>query len=391
MGVAGRELSAVRLFTAVRLAYWLAAAATLLWAPLTHDLPPFRAYGGASDTLFDAFAQWDAQWFIHVADHGYDSQQVTAFFPLYPLLVAALAVVVRSTVVAAVLLSLAAGIAAAELLLRVARPLVGDRAAADAVLLLAVYPLAFVFTAAYSDGLFVALSLGAVLAAQRGSPLAAGVLGGLAVGTRLVGLALLPTLALLLRPRDSRGALRLAPLLLLPAAVGAYALYLDRHRGDAWAFVHAQGIYWHRHTPALGPLSGLWDAVQAGRRGAGELALHLPRAGTPLPLRDQWATWNVVHLVLLLAAFWLTWEAWRRLGAAYGLYSAATLAIVISSPAEIVPLVSLPRFLLADFPLLVALASVLAGRPRARAGVIGAFAALGGIAAAAFAHHVWIG
>ena len=82
--------------------------------------------------------------------------------------------------------------------------------------------------------------------------------------------------------------------------------------------------------------------------------------------------------------------AWKRLGAAFGAYSAATLVIALSAPAEGFPLVSLPRFLLADFPLFLALASLTLDRPRARDAVLVTFAALGAVAAAAFARGVWI-
>ncbi|MGH2972577.1 MAG: hypothetical protein ACRDLE_10720, partial [Gaiellaceae bacterium] len=97
--------------------------------------------------------------------------------------------------------------------------------------------------------------------------------------------------------------------------------------------------------------------------------------------------WNLVQLALLLAAAWLTWLAWRRLGAAYGLYSAATLVIVLSSPAAVVPLVSLPRFLLADFPLFVVLGRA---RGRTRGILVTSFAALGAIAAVAFSRGAWV-
>ena len=215
----------------------------------------------------------------------------------------------------------------------------------------------------------------------------AGVLGGLAVGTRLLGLALLPALALLLwRGRDPRALARLAPLLLLPAAVGLFALYLDAKLGDPWAFTSAQAD-WNREASLLGPVEGIKDAVLAAGRGTRDL-LDVPAAG---PGHDQRVgLWNVSHLALLVAAAWLTWIAWRRLGAAFGAYSAATLAIVLSAPAEGFPLVSLPRFLLADFPLFLALASLTLDRPRARDGVIAAFAALGAVAAAAFARGIWI-
>ena len=100
--------------------------------------------------------------------------------------------------------------------------------------------------------------------------------------------------------------------------------------------------------------------------------------------------WNLSHLVLLAVAVWLTWVAWTHLGAAFGAYSAATLVIALSAPAEGFPLVSLPRFLLADFPLFLALASLTLDRPRARDAVLAAFAALGAVAAAAFARGIWV-
>src|SRR5437667_197347 len=84
-----------------------------------------------------------------------------------------------------------------------------------------------------SDALFVAFAAWSFLAAQRGRPVAAGVLGALAVGTRVLGLALLPALLVLLWPRNVRASVRLAPLLLLPAALAGYALYLRHRFGDA--------------------------------------------------------------------------------------------------------------------------------------------------------------
>ena len=373
---------------AIRLAYWLVAALALVWAPAPERLLLGEAYGPASDFLFRTFAQWDARWFLQIAEHGYEEvPDAAAFFPVYPAAAHALAWATGSTLVAGVLLSLAAGAAGAWALAELARPLLGEQGARDAVLYLALYPVAFVLTAFYSDGLFLALAAAAFLAAARGRPLTAGVLAGLATGTRLLGLALLPSLVLLLwRGREPRALVRLAPLLFIPAAVGLYALYLDSTLGDPWAFSSAQAD-WDRDPSALGPLGGLWDSVQATGRGTRDL-LHIPAGG---PGHDERVgLWNVSHFALLAAAAWLTWVAWQRLGPAFGLYSAATLATVLSVPAAGFPLVSLPRFLLADFPLFLALASVTLGRPRARDATLVGFAALGALAAVAFSRGVWI-
>ena len=64
--------------------------------------------------------------------------------------------------------------------------------------------------------------------------------------------------------------------------------------------------------------------------------------------------------------------------------------IALSAPAEGFPLVSLPRFLLGDFPLFLALAAVTLDRPRARDAVLVGFAAVGAAAAVAFSRGIWI-
>ena len=222
-------------FVAIRVAFWVGVAATLIWAPAPERLLIGDAYGPLSDFLFRSLSQWDARWFLQIAMHGYEEvPQAAAFFPVYPAVVHVVAWLTGSLLVAGVLVSLVSGAVGAWVLAQIARPLLGERGAHDVVLYFALYPAGFVFTSLYSEGLFIALAAGSFLAATRGRPLLAGVLGGLATGTRLMGLALLPALVLLLwRGHNPRSLARLAPLLLLPAAVGLYALYLDWAIGDA--------------------------------------------------------------------------------------------------------------------------------------------------------------
>ena len=385
-------------FLTIRVGIWVLVALTLLWAPLrsVEAIPPFRAYNGLTDLLFGAFAQWDSVWFIHIADFGYDSREITAFFPLYPLLVAGVGIVTRSTIVAGVLVSLAAGAAAVLVLKRIAGFVLSRKAQRDTILLLALFPIAYVFTALYSDALFLALASGSFLAAQRRRAVPAGVLGALAVGTRIMGLALIPALIALLWPArwSSREAARLAPVLLLPLALGAYALYLEDRFGAATVFLDAQASEsWNRDLSVLGPLSGIWQGGSEAWHGSLQIVLHLPRSQNSPSGYDQldvWALWNVVHFALLVVAVALTWIAWRRLGPAFGLYSAGALVIALSAPAEFVPLVSFPRFLLSDFPLFLALAGLLENRPRARAAVLLLFAVTSAVAAVAFSRKIWV-
>jgi hypothetical protein len=381
--------------TAIRAGYWLVAVAAVLWAPPRRDIAHFPADGPHLSLVFNTFAQWDSGWFVRIAERGYDVEQSASFFPLYPLVTRGVAEVLHSTVVAGVLISLLAAGIAAIAIFGIAQRLVGEVVASDSVLYVALFPFAFVFTAVYSDALFLALSSWSLLAALRRQVLLASILGALAVATRPVGLALLPALLVLLWPaeRTPRSLARLLPLALLPAALGAYALYLRAHFGDAGAFYHSQSVFWLRETPTLGPLEGAWDVLRTMEQGTAELVLHLPGDnGYPSGFEDsqQRGAWNLLQGLLLLSAVCLTWVAWRRLGAAFGLYSAALIAIILSTPAEVVPLVSTPRFLLADFPLFIALAALAASRPRLRLGLVIGFAAVGGIAAVGFSRAVWI-
>ena len=97
-----------------------------------------------------------------------------------------------------------------------------------------------------------------------------------------------------------------------------------------------------------------------------------------------------MQLLLLVAALWLTVVAWRRLGPAFGLYSAAFVAVFLSTPADLVPLVSEPRFLLTDFPLFLALGSVTERHPHLRLTLLCTFSAVGAVAAVAFSRGAWI-
>jgi hypothetical protein len=391
----GSDARAFWTLVGIRAAYLLGTALTLLWAraPVVapdRDLsqPPFRAYDALTDLLFNTFSLWDSGWFLEIARHGYAGEQSAAFFPVYPLLVHALAWVTRSAVVAGVLISLVAAGFAAVAVQRIAEQLVPARAARDSVVFLALWPVAFVFTAVYSDGLFLAFAAWSFWAGLQRRPLLAATLGGLAVGTRLLGLALLPALLILLWPRE-RPALRLAPLLLLPAALGLYAWYLEEHLGNWRAFYEAQGAFWLRHRPAAGPFGGLWEAISQGYHGVAQVVLHLGRASR-VSGADEIGTRNALHLALLLAALWLTWVAWRRLGSAAAAYSISYLAIVLWSTVPYFPLVSLPRFVLGDFPLFIALASVTDRRPTARQAVLIGFAAAGAVAAVAFSRNFWV-
>jgi hypothetical protein len=81
--------------------------------------------------------------------------------------------------------------------------------------------------------------------------------------------------------------------------------------------------------------------------------------------------------------------AWRRLGAAYGIFSIVSLAIPLTVPTDARPLLSMPRFGLAIFPLFLALAAI-TGTARRYVTAVAVSALVCGLVVAQWAHYEWV-
>lgn len=335
----------------------------------------------------DIWAHWDSDFFLRIAQNGYDDTSA-AFHPLYPALIAALGrAFFGHYVLAGLVVSLLCCLGSFVLLHRLAEQRLGAEGARRSVLYLAVFPMALFLQAIYSESLFLLLVLGAFALAERNRFAGAGVVAGLAILTRAAGLALLPALALLAwHYRDRLRALAGIALAVPVAAV--YPLVLWQQVGDPWAFTHAQDR-WHRHLSPAGPLGGIWEGLVAGWRGLEQLVVghgtHVP-AANPMHAAAE----NVQALAFLALFLTLTVIAWRRFGAPYGLFAALSLAIPLSYPSSRWPLLSLPRFGLVIFPFFLALAAVTATRPRLHTAAIACSALFLGIAVVQWALWQWV-
>jgi hypothetical protein len=179
----------------------------------------------------------------------------------------------------------------------------------------------------------------------------------------------------------------LAPVLGLPlAAMVVVAAYYQHAVGDSLAFVHAKG-QWGRHVQALGPLQGAWMSAKAAYHGV----VHLAGAPSDFSVTGL-AAENTIDFVVLVAAIVLTVVVFRRLGAAWGVFSAGIIAIATAAPVtdggEV--LQSLPRYVMVDFPLFIAGASLLQGGATRRGFVFGALTALASAACIAFSRKLWV-
>lgn len=356
-------------------------------APGSASFDPARLtapFGYLGNLLVSPFARWDSVWYLAIAHGGYDHQLArTEFFPLYPLLMRWVGAVVGSDLVAGILISCIAFGVALALLYRLAALELGAEAARASVLLLAFSPMAWTFSAVYTESLFLALSLGCILQARAGSWGWAGILGALAAASRAEGLTLVVPLIFmfLYGPRtdrlpDMRGgsepgqslsarARRLADravprfpvtrelawVLLVPAGFGAYLLGLALSSGQGLAPLHAHGV-WFRHFAA--PFGGIWDGAVAAWDGLRQLVhgpgppIYFPQAGgNPLIVAEQ----NLILFAALIVAVIALVGTFRRLPVAYGAYALATLAVPLSYPVTPQPLQSISRYAVVIFPL----------------------------------------
>ena len=392
--------AAAEIFLWSRAAIWAAAVfAFLVFEPNRH--PRAARWDDPSLTrdlgyVTDVWARWDSVWFLRIAEHGYGAAAgaASAFYPLYPLTLAGLGRCLGGHyVLSGLLVSLAACLVSFVLLSRLAERRLGADGARRAVLYLAVFPMSLFLQAVYSESLYLALALGAFVLAERGRFAWAGAVTGLAVLTRIAGVALIPALAVIAwRSGNRRRAL--AELAVAPVIFLAYPLFLWADRGDPWAFARAQG-FWNRHLSPAGPFGGLWDGLRAGWAGIEQLVSgsHTHRYWTPISLEDsdpmRVAALNLETLLFLFVFIWLAVLAWRRFGAPYGLFAVVSLAIPLSVPSDRWPLLSIPRFGLVLFPLFLALASVGGRSPRTHTAILVVSSVMLGVAVAQFALWQW--
>lgn len=227
----------------------------------------------------DGLCRWDCQWYVRIAEEGYDTFPVPkminagnwAFFPLYPMLVAIVRTVTGlQTMVAATGLSIVISIGAA----RIAWPLLGKdlRAYTLFSVFLLAGPFSIYFTTFYTEVLFLFLTVAVFAALRQRQFLLAGVLAALLSATRIVGVFIV--LAILWEiwrvHREGGGTWRnfiptvflrpdwLLTLAVAPLGLFGYMLYLHLLVGDALAFTHVQRA-WGR--PMGNPLVFIWNAL----------------------------------------------------------------------------------------------------------------------------------
>ena len=282
--------------------------------------------------------KWDSIWYEQIARHGYaweldtlHGQAAAAYFPLYPM-------VVRLILLAAPGLSffwtasLVSNVAAfVALWLLVAKVIPRDEVAARVVAITMLSAGSFYLSIPYTEGLFLLLVVGTLVATRFRRYELAGLLAGLSATTRVHGLALVavPAIACWLDSRldTSRRWMRAAitiALFALPFAI--YMIGLASVQGSWDAFVARQTLW---DNPSPYPFQALIGLI------------HHPT------YREYW-----VHGAFWFFSVGLLVRYWRRLPLGEALFCAG--ALVISTQQE--GFHGIYRYMMTFVPLTVAIA-----------------------------------
>ena len=334
-----------------------------LHSPIRPD-DPYNLWGstpideGLAGALEGVWLRWDALHYYHIAQEGYNTEVVSAFFPLYPLLGRAVGGLLGGDELAGLLVvSRLATLLALVVLYKLAAEKFGDEVATFAVLFAALYPMGVYWFAPYPLSLALLLSMLSLRWAmqKRWLPAAlAGLAAGLTHGTTI------------------------------PLTLGLFTAWLlqVRKQPRAWLLLPAVG------TPPLGML--LFFAYRIG--------IGLPPINELLAtiwLRVMQPPWMIVadfqrfilyylghvdgwiNLALFLFVVGMTVVCIRRLEPPLWVYHLSLVVYICSTTNYTTPFGSYGRYLMMAFPVFITLPLVARGKgARLAALVVGLFSML---------------
>lgn len=309
------------------------------------------------DALVDNLRAWDGEWYLEIAAYGYggvdpsmvdgfgqrNPETPLAFFPGYPALVAGLALLPGlTTTVAAVLVSLAFGVLAAYGLARLGRRLGGSYTAG--LLLVALFasaPMSVVLSMTYSEAMFCALAVWALIGVLERNWLLAGVCcaaSGLVRPTAaaLIAVVMLAALVAVLRRRD--GWWPWLGALLAPSGMLLYVGWVALQTSDVTGYFELQQHGW----------SSAFDGGVATAQFMGETL------ASDSSVLETFTVWIVLAALVLLALCVRMRMPWPLLA-----FTVAVLALDLGSDGL---MYSKVRLMLPAFPLLIPVAVGMAHR-----------------------------
>jgi len=287
--------------------------------------------------VIDSFLQYDSLAYLDIAENGYNSNYHNGignygFYPLFPFLIRMFSFIGYG--LSAFLISNILSFIAVTLLYILFR-----EESKKAIMYFLLFPTAYFLTAAYTESLFITLTIGVFLAAKREKWFYVGILGFLAAMTRIQGVFLIiPVLYMYYKKHLSKISinnlikaakstkLNVLFLLMIPAGFAVFMLYLYSVTGDITIHFKNHLMYgryfsmpWVGIINALAMLpSGLFSFIYNG--------------------------FNLFILIFFAILLWFCWKFYRI--HEYTIYFLISFLIPLFTPT----LQAFSRFMLPVFP-----------------------------------------
>lgn len=301
----------------------------------------------ATGYISEVLTSWDGRWYLEIVRSGYPHsippnityeqlEARAAFFPLYPLLVRVVDVVLPGgDTFAALFTNLVLSLIAVVLVGLLARRWFDIATARRAMVLFAVFPGSFVLSFAYSEALLVVLAASCLLALSHERWLLAGITAALATAARPNGVALVAACAVaaVFAIRAKRQWAALVAPLLAPVGFVAFQWFLAQHTGERAAWFRVQREAWREGTSF------------------GATAVSNTLSFLSHPLASPTDALTAATLVALGITVW----ALRRRPLPW--FATAYVVVVIALMLLPATVTARPRFLFTAFPLAIAAAA----------------------------------
>jgi hypothetical protein len=277
-----------------------------------------------------ALARWDSFWYLNIAEHGYagdyeESGYSAGFLPLYPWSIRAVRALGVDPVFAALWIARLSLLASCFWLWGYLGESDQDENSVEAVIIsLLAFPSAFILVSVYSESLFLMCAVASIYLVRRGKYLGGALCAGLAMLTRVHGVALAPTLAILAWQRrgDKRSWMAWIPVVVVIETLLILLLLSEYRMGHALAYLSVKQSWGAEVSPPwhalLNSLSRSREAVASPHFKSVELLLELPClvfalvAGSYLLWRRKWSDGTFVLSSAGLSVFAGTWWGMPR-------------------------------------------------------------------------------
>jgi Gpi18-like mannosyltransferase len=353
---------------------------SLFYFPSARSLFPMQdlLYHQRVAPAAEIWARWDSEWYLLVADHGYNSfehfkdygggryrpSDIAKFFPLYPWGIRVLNFLTTESVFSGILLSNLAAVIFLYFFYRLGARLLTPDGATNAALFYIFFPTSFFLNAVYSEALFLAAVVACFYYLEDTKLLPALIACALAVLCRPTGILVLPALLWLAWQRFGSRKWR-ASVLVGIVSIASFCIYLFSIQstfGNLHVVTQSQD-YWRGQT--------LYPFYAFVRFFSNAPAIH----GQHNSIIDfSFAILQVLVIILSI----------RFLPMPYYIYSIICIVVPLSSS-----LFSFSRLCLVNFPFFLFLGRQVSGRWAFVLQTI--FAMLLAFFMAAFANWYWVG